>query len=135
MSIKAYNRGTEVIRREIDQEISKADEIRAGRILDKMNADMERIEKENETLKADLARAREAYQRRCAEIAVLKEELSTANENTQAEHLRFMDCAAALDNSRKGHEKLTAVMKLALTPEQYHQYRAAAAEVYPELFS
>jgi predicted nucleic acid-binding Zn-ribbon protein len=130
MSIKSYNRGTEAIRRSFD----KKDEVRAGRMLDKMNADMHRLEAENANLKAELEKARSAYQRRNAEVGVLKEEVSALEASNKSEHSRYMDCVQALIDSRKGHQKLTAVMKLALTPDQYHQYRQAAAEVYPELF-
>jgi predicted nucleic acid-binding Zn-ribbon protein len=130
MSNKSYNRGTEVIRRSFD----KKEEVLAGRNLDKMNADMNRLERENENLKAELERARSGYQRRNAEVEVLKEENRTLQASNKAEHDRFMDMVQALTDSRKGHQKLTAVMKLALTPEQYHQYREAAAEIYPELF-
>lgn len=131
MSIKSNNRGDAVIRRSFD----KKEEVRAGRILDKMNTDMERLERENENLKAELQKARDAYQRRCAQVESIKEVLEALQIQYKAEHERFMDCAQALTNSRKGHQKLTVVMKTALTPEQYHDARARAADLYPELFA
>lgn len=134
MSNKSYNRGTEVIRRDVDHKINKADEVRAGRILDRMNADMERLEKENQSLKAELERARSAYHRRNAELGVLKEELCAQQEANKSQHEAYISCFKALCDERKGHQKLTAVMRLALTPEQYHEARANAAEAYPELF-
>ena len=130
MSKKSYDRGTEVIRRSFD----KPAEVRAGRILDQMNGDMERLENENATLKAELERARSAYHRRNAEAEVLKEELRAQQEANKREHEAYVSCFTALCDSRKGHTKLTAVMETALTPEQYHDARARAAEAYPELF-
>ena len=130
MSNKSYNRGNEVIRRSFD----KKEEIRAGRMIDAMNADMARLQAENETLKKELERARSACQRRNAETEVLKEEIAALQDSNKSSHNLYVSLFKALVDSRKGHEKLTAVMKIALTPEQYHQYREAAAEVYPELF-
>lgn len=134
MSNKSYNRGTEVIRQSIQADFTKKEEVRAGRILDKMNADMERLEKENEALKTELEKARAAYHRRCAELEVTKEELRAQQESNKREHEAYVSCFNALCDSRKGHQKLTAVMQLALSPEQYHEARANAAEAYPELF-
>lgn len=135
MSNKSYNRGTEVIRRDTDRKVfSKREEILAGRMLDKMNADMQRLEEENAALKTELQRAKSAYQRRCAEVDVLKEEIKTVTSSEESTHALYMSCVQALTNSRKGHEKLTAVMKTALTPEQYHDARTRAADAYPELF-
>jgi predicted nucleic acid-binding Zn-ribbon protein len=130
MGIKAQNRGNEAIRRSFD----KKEEVRAGRMIDAMNADMTRLQAENETLKAELERARSAYHRRNAEVEVLKEELHTIEAAHKSAHNLFVSCAQALADTRKGHQKLTAVMMTALTPEQYHDARARAAEAYPELF-
>lgn len=130
MGIKAQNRGNEVIRRSFD----KPAEVRAGRILDKMNADMQRLEQENEVIKAELERAKSAYHRRTAEVEVLKEEIATLTKSKKSTHDLYVACVQSLIDSRKGHQKLTAVMQTALTPEQYHDARARAAEAYPELF-
>jgi chromosome segregation ATPase len=113
---------------------NRTEEVRAGRMIDRMNADMIRLQSENEALKADLERARAAYQRRNAEVEVLKEEIRTLEASNKSTHDLYVSCAQALIDSRKGHQKLTAVMKTALTPEQYHDARARAAEAYPELF-
>lgn len=114
---------------------NKPEEIRAGRILDQMNADMTRLETENASLKAELEKARSAYHRRCAELDVTKDELRAQQEANKREHEAYIACFKALCDSRKGHQKLTAVMETALTPEQYHDARARAAEAYPELFA
>jgi predicted nucleic acid-binding Zn-ribbon protein len=130
MGIKAQNRGDEVIRRSFD----KKEEIRAGRMIDAMNADMTRLQSENETLKAELERARSAYHRRNAEAEVLKEEITTLRASNKSSHDLYVSLSQALIDSRKGHQKMTAVMMTALTPEQYHDARARAAEAYPDLF-
>jgi predicted nucleic acid-binding Zn-ribbon protein len=130
MSIKAYNRGTKVVRRSFD----KKEEVRAGRMIDAMNADMARLQRENEALKTELERARSAYHRRNAEVGVLKEEIATLQASNKSSHDLYISCAQALVDSRKGHQKLTAVMQTTLTPEQYHDARARAAEAYPDLF-
>lgn len=131
MSNKSYNRGTEVIRRSFDRK----EEVRAGRILDQMNSDMERLERENGSLKAELEKARAAYHRRNAELAALKDEFRQVREAEKINHDNYVVLYTALCDEQKGHQKLTAVMKTALTPEQYHEARARAAEAYPELFS
>lgn len=131
MSNKAYNRGSEVISRSFDRK----EEVRAGRILDQMNSAMERLERENESLKAELEKARGAYHRRTAELAWIKDELRQVQEAEKINHDNYVLLFTALCNEQKGHQKLTAVMKTALTPEQYHDARARAAEAYPELFS
>jgi septation ring formation regulator EzrA len=140
MSVKAYNRGSQNTSRQIDAEVNrsnftKADEIRAGRMLDKINNDMARMEAENSSLKAELEKARSAYHLRNSELVVTKDELRDVQKSNDFLTETCSSLVRALEDSRKGHSKLTAVMKIALTPEQYHSARASAADVYPELFA
>jgi predicted nucleic acid-binding Zn-ribbon protein len=140
MTNKSYNRGSNAIKQQIDAEVkqsnfNKADEIRAGRMIDRMNAEMARLESENMRLNVELEKARNAYDRRVAELMVLKDDLRDSERLGVHLTETCSSLTQSLMDSRKGHAKLTAVMKTALTPEQYHSAREVAATIYPELFS
>jgi chromosome segregation ATPase len=140
MGKAASDRGTQVIIRHIDGDFLR-EEAGAQRMFDKLTRAGEKLEARNQELetelgaaKAELERARAAYHRRTAERDVLKEELQSAKQSADYYRQFCADMLRCLEDERRGHQKLAAVMKLALTPEQYHQYRAAAADIYPELF-
>jgi hypothetical protein len=107
----------------------------AAAVLDKMNSDMARMEADNLYLKGELERVRSSYHFLNSELTVTKDELSDVKKLNDLMEEVCCSLVRALVASRKGHSKLTAVMKTALTPEQYHSAIATAAEISPELFS
>ncbi len=134
MSLKSSNRGDEAIARGIRADFTKADEVRTGRLLDRMNADMARLEAENASLRAELERAKAAYHLRTAERNGAIEETREARREAESAHNMMMSMWATITEMRKALKKLSAIVRDNMTPEQYHEARARACETYPELF-
>jgi predicted RNase H-like nuclease (RuvC/YqgF family) len=135
MGVKASNRGTQAIRNQIDAEV-KANERRFGYQFEKEIARMgDTIEKQTaeiEQLKAELDRVKNAYERRKAELAVAKDELQEANKSRDYWKALGMDFLRAFQSLEKKHRKLSAIVRLGLTPERYHELRKDIEADYPE---
>lgn len=138
MGVKAENRYHDLNKRQIDAQYLK-EEGRVQRMFDKLTHAGELLEEKNNQLQAEIDRlsnelehARQAYERRNAECQVLKDELAEEKANIARYRelwLSAVDGAKKIDHK---HQKLSAIVRLALSPEKYHEYRRCIEEDYPE---
>ena len=134
MGHAAYNRGTQVIRRQIDQQIDAA------------RPDIE-ARHERETARETIEALRQELETARAEHIVTAEQLAAALDEektlrTRAEELaahykdRMKTVQKALSETTHNRNKLSAIARTFRTmhPEQYADIRQHAEELYPHTF-
>lgn len=139
MTAKAENRWNKVNRNWAD---IKLEESKMGRAFDRLVYNANKLEEkyndqktEIERLNSELDKARLEYQQQSAELESLKMENAELRLRIDSEKQEKLRWFAALESKKKAHNKLSAIVRLALTPEEYHTWRQSAAEIYPNLFN
>ena len=123
---------------------TKADEVRLHRQLteamnkaqvwvDAAEAEVKQARKDVLAMLDELERARSAYQRRTAEVEVLNEQIRKDRETIAQYRKTLARTMAGIIQERKKHTKLFEIVKLGMTPEQYHRCRGVVMEMHPEL--
>lgn len=102
-----------------------------ARDLDTANQKIARME-------AELLAAQNAVAEAQAQIVELTTRSTTAEAEALANgkkadsfHRSYMEAYRALKSTREAHNKLSRIMRLALTPEKYHHYRELSEDYFP----
>lgn len=127
----AYNRGSKRIREEISQELAGSARLREERLAvhNAVNASLlqsqkiEKQEAELEALRQELAEAKEKVRLQEAELTMLRVDIESARKHSEnMDNLRRVYLRETEAHKEK-HQILSDIIRLALTPDQYHQYR------------
>lgn len=124
----ASRRGSNLIRQQIADE-QKDSAYWVGRITaetnraDRAEARLEESRKENEALKAQLQDQKVLQD----QITELEKKL----QNSRAHEQRWTDMYF---EKNRAHSKLSLIVRMAMSPEQYRDAREDAARVHPQLF-
>lgn len=126
--VAKYNRGSQNIRRQI------ADEQRgAASYVAQITSEANRADR----AEARLNDAREeiaALKTQLQEQQLLNDKIATLERQLEASRKDAHEWYNAYRQRTRGWEKLSVIVKMALSPEQYQQARQDAAYVHPKLF-
>lgn len=131
MGPAAYNRGSKRIREEISQELTGSARLREERLAKHnfMNVTLlqekkiEEQEAEIETLRQQLVEAKEKARLQEAELTMLRSDIEAALRHSEnMDNLRRV-YLREMESHKEKHQILSDIIRLALTPDQYHQYR------------
>lgn len=128
MSIKQYNRGTAKLRRDTDNQQTAHRDAKSrrpslARELDDANLRIARMENELLVAQTALEEAQAQILELTTRSTTAEAEALAVSKKAESYHRFMMDQHHALQDSRKAHNKLSRIMRLALTPTQYHYYR------------
>jgi uncharacterized coiled-coil protein SlyX len=131
MGNSAYNRGSKRIREEISQELAGSARLREERLAvhNAVNASLlqaQKIEAQEakiEELRQHLTEAQEKVRLQEAELTMLRDDIKATQRHAEnMDNLRRV-YLKEMEAHKEKHQILSDIIRLALTPEQYHQYR------------
>jgi len=131
MGSAAYNRGSKRIREEISQELTGSARLREERLAKHnfINASLlqskkiEEQEAELEAMRQELTEAKEKVRLQEAELTMLRTDIeATRRHSENMDNLRRV-YLREMEAHKEKHQILSDIIRLALTPDQYHQYR------------
>ena len=143
MTVKAENRfkkhNREYFDRLLEEKRSQAmfrtkEERLAGKWFDQYTRDFNAISEENEQLKERVAKLEAGYKKRGVYLTVERENGKQLHAKLENEHKSALDWFRAFQAQERAHQKLSAIVRLALSPEKFHEWREVAARNYPNLF-
>lgn len=125
MGVAAYNRGSKSIREDIDRELQGKDFSHVG-IENRLTLALENIK----VLEVELEKAKKAYQRRNAELNVVKEELYETRKNLEIHRGLTKTAFESMEHYRQKHLILSQIVRNELSSEQYHEARQVIKDQY-----
>lgn len=135
MGTAAYNRGSKAISNQITSDRLRRERLAAKNYLEVLRVNEETIKVQQTTIEAqaarvsqlekDLERARMYVALRKAERDLAREEHKATQElldQTRQDRANYIQALRAVQEK---HQKLSGIVRLALSPEEYHKYREA----------
>lgn len=135
MSAKSEHRYQELNHRQIDAKLLTEENLlerSIDRFTHEQELEIERLNAEVNRLTSELEHTKQAYQRRNAELALEKEERQTIDRQIRNQRAEIISLRKSLADTDFSWRKLSAIVRLALTPEKYHEYRTCVEQDNPE---
>lgn len=112
----------------------KAEEGRATRFVDRLCLDLFNAEERIKELEARVKELEAGYHKRGVYLNAERERNKELHQEIYLEKQEKRRWINAFLSQKKSHEKLGAIVRLALSPEKYREWRDAAAHIFPRLF-